>query len=374
MSALEDHHRIRHGDDRRPAVRSADRARAGRVRARPADARAARGAGDRRRAQFARPDRDRDRHAPAARSGAGRASDRHEWRSASNTEGESYGLLIDAIGEVLKLPVERPRAQSGQPRCRGSPAFRPACTGWRTGSWSCSTSIACSISGRQRKQHEVATTSDVMQMNRNRGGARPQNEGEAVMKTCLVVDDSSVIRKVARRILEGLEFQIVEAEDGEQALDACRSKMPDAILLDWNMPKMDGYEFLRNLRRLPGRRSAEGRVLHDRERRRSYRAGAACRRQRVHHEALRQGDRRSQVPGGRVDLISVASLTRTRSAASTEYLRSAMSIVVASAPAEAALATGSHPRDGGRRRRRRARPVGALDRGRSPASGGRFAA
>jgi two-component system chemotaxis response regulator CheY len=72
------------------------------------------------------------------------------------------------------------------------------------------------------------------------------------MKTCLIVDDSSVIRKVARRILEGLDFQIQEAEDGEQALAACRSQLPDAILLDWNMPKMDGYEFLRLLRRLPG--------------------------------------------------------------------------------------------------------------------------
>jgi two-component system chemotaxis response regulator CheY len=74
---------------------------------------------------------------------------------------------------------------------------------------------------------------------------------EEAMKTCLVVDDSSVIRKVARRILEGLEFEIAEAEDGEQALEACRGKMPDAILLDWNMPKMDGYEFLRSLRKWP---------------------------------------------------------------------------------------------------------------------------
>jgi two-component system chemotaxis response regulator CheY len=72
------------------------------------------------------------------------------------------------------------------------------------------------------------------------------------MKTCLVVDDSSVIRKVARRILEGLEFQILEAEDGEQALEVCRLRLPEAVLLDWNMPKMDGYEFLRQLRRLPG--------------------------------------------------------------------------------------------------------------------------
>jgi two-component system chemotaxis response regulator CheY len=72
------------------------------------------------------------------------------------------------------------------------------------------------------------------------------------MKTCLVVDDSSVIRKVARRILEGLDFQIVEAEDGEQALQCCQKQLPEAVLLDWNMPKMDGYEFLRQLRRMPG--------------------------------------------------------------------------------------------------------------------------
>ena len=71
------------------------------------------------------------------------------------------------------------------------------------------------------------------------------------MKTCLIVDDSSIIRKVARRILESLEFQIVEAENGEQAFATCQRELPDAILLD-NMPKMDGYEFLRILRRLPG--------------------------------------------------------------------------------------------------------------------------
>src|SRR5258708_18735539 len=72
------------------------------------------------------------------------------------------------------------------------------------------------------------------------------------MKTCLVVDDSSVVRKIARRILEAMDFQIVEAEDGEKALEACKRAMPEAVLLDWNMPVTDGYEFLGNLRRMPG--------------------------------------------------------------------------------------------------------------------------
>jgi two-component system chemotaxis response regulator CheY len=68
------------------------------------------------------------------------------------------------------------------------------------------------------------------------------------MKTCLIVDDSRVIRKVARRILEDMSFEIDEAEDGRLALDACQRAMPDVILLDWNMPVMDGMEFLKTLR------------------------------------------------------------------------------------------------------------------------------
>lgn len=72
------------------------------------------------------------------------------------------------------------------------------------------------------------------------------------MRSCLVVDDSRVIRKVARRILEDLQFEVDEAADGREALDRCRQAMPAAILLDWNMPVMSGIEFLRQLRREAG--------------------------------------------------------------------------------------------------------------------------
>ena len=67
-------------------------------------------------------------------------------------------------------------------------------------------------------------------------------------RICLVVDDSRVVRKVARRILEGTGFGVEEAADGACALAACRARLPDAILLDWNMPVMSGIDFLRALR------------------------------------------------------------------------------------------------------------------------------
>ncbi|MFO1014586.1 MAG: response regulator [Caulobacteraceae bacterium] len=72
------------------------------------------------------------------------------------------------------------------------------------------------------------------------------------MRKCLVVDDSRVIRKIARGFMENLAFDVDEADDGSTALTHCRTAMPDAILLDWNMPVMDGLSFLKALRAEPG--------------------------------------------------------------------------------------------------------------------------
>ncbi len=68
------------------------------------------------------------------------------------------------------------------------------------------------------------------------------------MSYCLIVDDSAVIRKVAKHIVESFKFETDEAADGSVALAKCRELMPDAVLLDWNMPQMDGIAFIKALR------------------------------------------------------------------------------------------------------------------------------
>lgn len=69
--------------------------------------------------------------------------------------------------------------------------------------------------------------------------------------SCLIVEDSRVIRRISRHIAESLGMEVREAEDGQQALVACTAAMPDLILLDWNMPVMNGLEFLHALRARP---------------------------------------------------------------------------------------------------------------------------
>jgi two-component system chemotaxis response regulator CheY len=82
---------------------------------------------------------------------------------------------------------------------------------------------------------------------------QPSEDSAAMFaKSCLITDDSPTIRRVARKILTSLGFEVDEAENGQVALEKCRSRMPDLVLLDWNMPVMDGLEFVRALRGTEG--------------------------------------------------------------------------------------------------------------------------
>jgi two-component system chemotaxis response regulator CheY len=69
-------------------------------------------------------------------------------------------------------------------------------------------------------------------------------------RTCLIVDDSAVIRRVVAEMFRDLKFSVSEAPTGLHAVTHCRERAPDLIMLDWNMPVMDGITCLREVRAL----------------------------------------------------------------------------------------------------------------------------
>ncbi|SDG69462.1 response regulator [Desulfosporosinus hippei] len=71
------------------------------------------------------------------------------------------------------------------------------------------------------------------------------------MANVLVVDDSTMVRKYHQYYLSGLGHQVAEAEDGYVALEMLLSNHYDLILTDINMPRMDGYQFIAEVRQVP---------------------------------------------------------------------------------------------------------------------------
>jgi two-component system chemotaxis response regulator CheY len=70
------------------------------------------------------------------------------------------------------------------------------------------------------------------------------------MRRCLIVDDSSVVRKVAIQILRSLDYNVAEAESGADAVGLCTVLMPDVIFMDWHMPaegKLDAILAIRKI-------------------------------------------------------------------------------------------------------------------------------
>src|SRR3974390_579693 len=80
------------------------------------------------------------------------------------------------------------------------------------------------------------------------------NTGEFVMmdapkgRTALVVDDSRTVRRFVVGLLRNLGFEVAQATSGLHAIEQCQIAVPDLVLLDWNMPVMDGITCLKALR------------------------------------------------------------------------------------------------------------------------------
>jgi len=69
-------------------------------------------------------------------------------------------------------------------------------------------------------------------------------------RRCLIVDQSAMVRRVAARIIRELDFEVIEARTGRDALDACAGMAPEAVMLDWKTSDMGGAEFISELREM----------------------------------------------------------------------------------------------------------------------------
>jgi two-component system chemotaxis response regulator CheY len=67
------------------------------------------------------------------------------------------------------------------------------------------------------------------------------------MKTCLIIEDSPVIREIAVRILRELNLEATEAPNAHDGVELCRAEKPDAVFLDWDLPSMGALDFLRGV-------------------------------------------------------------------------------------------------------------------------------
>jgi two-component system sensor histidine kinase/response regulator len=83
------------------------------------------------------------------------------------------------------------------------------------------------------------------------GESSPVLRPNVPMKKILVVDDDEGMRGVAAAALYGLDYEVIQAQDGTEGLEMAKHHLPDLILCDVSMPKMDGYQFLAALKQIP---------------------------------------------------------------------------------------------------------------------------
>jgi CheY-like chemotaxis protein len=171
-----------------------------------------------------------ERIAEAARRGGMRTM----WESGAEhviggeTDIEELLRVLEVPGENEEKPVQRGTTQSSSASSVRSPTPPPM--------------PAVRQSVRNFLPEDVLELVDDVA-----GGAK-----KAGRQTVLLVEDEDALRQVLRDLLEREGYSVIEAQDGVQALDEIDRHAPDALVLDLNLPRLDGYQVLSHLRARPG--------------------------------------------------------------------------------------------------------------------------
>jgi CheY-like chemotaxis protein len=94
----------------------------------------------------------------------------------------------------------------------------------------------------------ILTVPDLVRHTPSGGPVRAAPAHVAEVTRVLVVDDSAIVRDLMTEVLTHAGFEVLLAADGQEGLAKARETLPDAVLLDVDMPRMDGFEVLRQLR------------------------------------------------------------------------------------------------------------------------------
>ena len=98
------------------------------------------------------------------------------------------------------------------------------------------------------------------------------------MKKILIVDDATTVRMYHRQLMESIGYQVEEAGNGLEALERINQESFDLLLVDINMPKMDGYAFIEEVRKTPDVRATPAIMISteetEQDQDKAYAAGA----------------------------------------------------------------------------------------------------
>lgn len=106
------------------------------------------------------------------------------------------------------------------------------------------------------------------------------------MAKCVIADDSRIIRMLLSKIMANLNFEVIEAEDGEEVVEMVELNEPAVVIMDWRLPVLDGIDALYKIRSLKKIKQPKVMFCSSLGRRRQNPRGAGRRCRRLYNETL----------------------------------------------------------------------------------------